>query len=55
MYGEMQAIVSDEGSTIIPAFGQYVSAMNKRVQIPDGVTQMWNLDGQRFIERWWVA
>ncbi len=55
MYGEMQGLVSDEGATIIPAFGQYVSAMNKRVQMPDGVTQMWNLDGQRFIERWWVA
>jgi peptide/nickel transport system substrate-binding protein len=55
MYGEMQGLVSDEGSTIIPAFGQYVSAMNKRVQIPEGVTQMWNLDGQRFIERWSLA
>lgn len=55
MYGEMQRLVSDEGGTIIPAFGQYVSAMNKRVQVPDEVTQMWDLDGVRFIERWWMA
>jgi peptide/nickel transport system substrate-binding protein len=55
MYGEMQGLVSDEGATIIPAFGQYVSAMNKRVQVPEAVTQMWNLDGQRFIERWSLA
>lgn len=55
MYGEMQRLVSDEGATIIPAFGQYVTAMNKRVQIPDEVTELWDLDGVRFIERWWMA
>ncbi|MGE4251262.1 MAG: ABC transporter substrate-binding protein [Parvibaculaceae bacterium] len=55
MYAEMQRIVSDDGGTIIPAFGQTVSAMNKRVQKPDAVTQMWNLDGLRFVERWWLA
>ena len=55
MYGEMQRLVSDEGGTIVPAFGQYVSAMNKRVQMPDAVTQLWDLDGVRFIERWWLA
>lgn len=55
MYAEMQRIVSDEGSTIIPAFGQTVSAINKRVQRPQAVSQMWSLDGLRFIERWWLA
>ncbi|WP_102868547.1 ABC transporter substrate-binding protein [Pseudovibrio exalbescens] len=55
MYFEMQQIVSDEGSTIIPAFGQYVSAMTKRVHMPEKVTQLWDLDGMRFIERWWVS
>jgi peptide/nickel transport system substrate-binding protein len=55
MYGEMQRLVSDEGSTIIPAFDQYVAAMNKRVQTPDEITQMWALDSIRFIERWWMA
>ncbi|MGE0007902.1 MAG: ABC transporter substrate-binding protein [Parvibaculaceae bacterium] len=55
MYSEMQRLVSDEGGTIIPAFGQTVSAINKRVRKPDAVTQMWSLDGLRFVERWWLA
>ena len=55
MYAQMQRLVSDDGGTIIPAFGQTVAAMNKRVQMPDTVTQLWNLDGLRFIERWWLA
>lgn len=55
MYGEMQTIVSKEGGTVIPAFGQYVSAMSTRVQMPEAVTELWDLDSQRFVERWWVA
>lgn len=55
IYGDMQRMVSDEGGTIIPAFDQYVAAMNKRVQTPEAVTQMWALDSIRFIERWWLA
>lgn len=55
MYAEMQTIVSKEGGTIIPAFGQYVSAMSERVHTPEAVTELWDLDSQRFIERWWVA
>lgn len=55
MYSEMQRLVSDEGGTIIPAFGQTVSAINARVQRPDAVSQLWSLDGLRFVERWWLA
>ncbi|WP_343563455.1 ABC transporter substrate-binding protein [Kiloniella sp. b19] len=55
MYGEMQSICSNEGGAIIPMFGQYVSAMSDKVKKPAAVTEMWDLDSQRFIERWWVA
>lgn len=55
MYWEMQRMVSEEGSTIIPAFGQYVSVMNNRVNMPEKVTELWDLDSMRFVERWWVA
>ncbi|MFB9884939.1 ABC transporter substrate-binding protein [Balneatrix alpica] len=55
MYGEMQQLVRDEGSTIIPMFGNYVVAMRDRVQHDEQVAANWDLDGQRFMERWWVA
>lgn len=54
-YREMQRIVADEGSTIIPVYNQYIAAMNKRVRTPDAVTQMMALDSIRYIERWWMA
>lgn len=55
LYGEMQAICRDEGGAIIPMFGQYVSAMKERVKKPAKVSEMRDLDGQRFVERWWVV
>ncbi len=55
LYGEMQAICRDEGGAIIPMFGQYVSAMNGRVKKPARVSEGRDLDGQRFVERWWVV
>lgn len=55
MYGEMQMLCQTDGGALIPAFGQYVSAMNTRVQMPEKVSEMWDLDSLRFIERWWFA
>ena len=55
MYYEMQGLVRDEGSTIIPMFGNYVLAMNKQVRHTPQIASNWDLDGQRFMERWWLA
>lgn len=55
MYGEMQMLCQTDGGALIPAFGQYVSAMNERVQMPEKVSEMWDLDSLRFVERWWLA
>lgn len=55
MYFEMQRLVHDEGSTVIPMFGNYVLAMNEKVKHEDKVANNWDLDGLRFMERWWVA
>lgn len=55
MYGEMQQLCQTDGGALIPAFGQYVSAMNKRVQTPEKLSESWDLDSLRFIERWWLA
>ncbi|MFW2586922.1 ABC transporter substrate-binding protein [Sagittula sp. SSi028] len=55
MYGEMQQICATDGGALIPAFGQYVSAMSTKVQMPEEISEMWDLDSVRFIERWWMA
>lgn len=55
MYHEMQQIVSDEGSTIIPMYNNYVMALSKAVATPEKVGNNWNMDGFRCVERWWFA
>lgn len=55
MYGDMQTILRDQGSSIIPMYGNYVVAMNEKVQHAAQVAANWDLDGQRFMERWWFA
>ncbi len=54
MYVEMQRIVSDEGGVVVPLFNNYVFAMAKNVE--HGPMQgNWDLDGGKFIERWWFG
>jgi peptide/nickel transport system substrate-binding protein len=54
MYVEMQTIVSDEGGVVVPLFNNYVFAMSNKVD--HGPMQgNWDLDGGKFIERWWFA
>ncbi|WP_343081423.1 ABC transporter substrate-binding protein [Ostreiculturibacter nitratireducens] len=55
MYHEMQQIVSFEGSTIIPMYNNYVMAVANAVATPEKVSNNWNLDGFRCVERWWFA
>ncbi|WP_245766420.1 ABC transporter substrate-binding protein [Sulfitobacter brevis] len=55
MYQEMQRIVSFEGSTIIPMYNNYVMALSNAIATPEKVSNNWNLDGFRCVERWWFA
>lgn len=55
MYHEMQHIVSFEGSTIIPMYNNYVMAVSNAVATPEKISNNWNLDGFRCVERWWFA
>lgn len=55
MYHEMQRIVSFEGSTIIPMYNNYVMALANTVATPEKISNNWNLDGFRCVERWWFA
>ncbi|NMM43657.1 ABC transporter substrate-binding protein [Rhodospirillaceae bacterium KN72] len=53
MYHEMQAIVRDDGGVVIPMFANYISARRDTVGAPETVGSNFDLDGLRFVERWW--
>jgi peptide/nickel transport system substrate-binding protein len=55
MYADMQRIVRDEGSTIIPMFANYVMAASDAVETPEEIGSNWTMDGFRAPERWWMA
>ena len=55
MYWEMQEIVHNDGAIIIPMFASYVFATSKEVGQPDATGSNWDLDGERWMERWWMA
>ncbi len=52
MYWEMQDIVSNDGGVIVPMFANYVFAMNDKIGHAD-LASNWDLDGERWMERWW--
>jgi peptide/nickel transport system substrate-binding protein len=54
MYHEVQAIISAEGGTIIPAFGQDVAASSDKVGVPSSFGGGWEMDGGHFVKRWWM-
>ncbi len=55
MYWEMQALVRDDGGTVVPLFANHVMAFNNtKLAHPEKVAGNWNLDGYKLIERWWV-
>lgn len=53
MYWEMQKILNEEGGSAIPMFASYVFGTADNVGTPDQIATNWDLDGERFMERWW--
>ena len=54
MYSEVQMLISTQGGTLIPAFGQDVSATSTKVGVPDQIGGGWEMDGGHFVKRWWL-
>ena len=54
MYYEMQQIVRDEGGVVVPMFANYVMALANKVQ-HGAMAGNWDMDGNKFMERWWFA
>ncbi|MDF1790960.1 MAG: ABC transporter substrate-binding protein [Thalassobaculaceae bacterium] len=54
MYYEMQLILNQDGGVIIPMFASYVFATTDAIG-HDAFGSNWDLDGSRWMERWWFA
>ncbi len=55
MYHEMQALCSDEGGNVIPMYANFVTANSTRLGHPEVIGNVYDLDSNRIIERWWVS
>ena len=55
MYEEIQHLISDNYSVVIPMFAKNVHAMSAKVTHPEILSGSWELDGARCIERWWFT
>ncbi|SLN11805.1 Oligopeptide-binding protein AppA precursor [Roseovarius albus] len=55
MYYEMQTTLNQNGSTVIPMFANFVFANTDKVGHPEQLGSNWDLDGQRWLERWWFV
>jgi peptide/nickel transport system substrate-binding protein len=53
IYREMQQIIRDEGGVVVWAFANYVYAMADKIKHGPKVAANWELDGGRYVERWW--
>ncbi|MEC8085212.1 MAG: peptide ABC transporter substrate-binding protein, partial [Pseudomonadota bacterium] len=54
IYVEMQSILRDDGGAMVPLFNNYVFATSKKIAHGE-MAGNWDLDGNRFMERWWYA
>lgn len=54
MYYEMQAILNRDGGAVIPMFASWVFAASDKVGHGD-IASNWDLDGERWMERWWFT
>ncbi|MEL7257417.1 MAG: ABC transporter substrate-binding protein [Pseudomonadota bacterium] len=55
MYWEMQDIVANQGGVIIPMFANYVFATSNKLATPEAMGSNWDMDGERWAERWSFA
>jgi len=55
MYSEMQRILHDDGSVIVPFFRNWIYARRSNVAHEPMLTASWPLDGARGAERWWMT
>ncbi len=55
MYYEMQQIVNQDGGVIVPMFASYVFATSNKIDHGGDFGSNWDMDGERWAERWSFA
>ncbi|WP_299422258.1 ABC transporter substrate-binding protein [uncultured Shimia sp.] len=55
LYGELQHLVQQDGSLVVPAFANHLQATSKAITPPRTIGAQYALDNARFAERWWQA
>lgn len=55
IYRECQAMLRDEGATVIPMFANLMMAHGPKVVVPETIAANYGLDGYKGLERWWQA
>jgi peptide/nickel transport system substrate-binding protein len=55
MYFDMQRILNERGGSVIPMFASYVFATTDKVGTPAETAANWDMDGERWMERWWLV
>lgn len=55
MYWEMQAILNQDGGAVIPMFANYVFATGQEIDTGGEISSHWDMDGERWMERWSFA
>ena len=55
MYYEMQAILNQDGGAVIPMFANFVFATGPDIVTGDNFASNWDMDGERWMERWSFA
>ena len=53
MFGEMQRLLHDNSSMVIPVFAEYVEASSDKLNHGKKISGNTEMDGQRITERWW--
>jgi len=55
IYHEMQQILSERGSSVIPMYANYVDAASTALAHGENIGNNYQMDGSRIVERWWFA
>lgn len=55
MYWEMQDLVANDGGVVIPMFANWVFGVSDKIALPDQMASNWDMDGERWMERWSMA
>jgi peptide/nickel transport system substrate-binding protein len=53
IYRDVQLIIKDQGSCIVPGFANVVQGLAKDIGTSDKIGGGWDMDGGQFLKRWW--